>query len=352
MNDEGVLKNLFYKKFVYSFNELYKQAKQQHPAIKKSYVKEWFDKQATVQQTNKPVGKIEFLPIYSDVNYAFQIDLTFFPRYRKQNKNNEVLFTAININTRYAYAYVCETKDMENILEALRKMEKKTIINSITCDKGTEFNNSEFKDYCLKEEIELYFVKSDGHKLGIINRFHRTIKEKMTQYFTANNTVKWIDIIDTLIYNYNHSVNRGIGVEPYKVNAFMEQRIVEKKKEETNLILSKKEEIKIGDFCRIIYDKDMFSDKMTPKYTNKIFEVISIKSNSLVVEDSKGEKYTVKKSNVKIIKHVENNVVLNEQENANQIHRIARQIRRAGVPAENIIEGQQRVRRQRNILDL
>jgi hypothetical protein len=173
----------------------------------------------------------------------------------------------------------------------------------------------------------------------------------MTQYFTANNTVKWIDIIDTLIYNYNHSVNRGIGVAPYKVNAFMEQRIVEKKKNETTLILSKKNDIEIGDFVRIIYDKNQFDDKMTPKYTNKIFEVISIKSNSLVVIDSKGEEYKVKKSNVKIIKHVENNIILNEQENANQIHRIARQIRRAGVPVENIIEGP-RLRRQRNILDL
>jgi hypothetical protein len=351
MTDEEILKNLFYKKFVYSFNELYKQAKQQHPAIKKPYVKEWFDKQAVIQQTNKPVGKKEFLPIYSDVNYAFQIDLTFFPRYKKQNNNNEVLFTAININTRYAYAYVCKTKDMDQILEALKKMEAKTIINSITCDEGTEFKNSEFKDYCQKEDIELYFVKSDGHKLGIINRFHRTIKEKMSQYFTANNTVKWIDIIDTLIYNYNHSVNRGIGIEPYKVNAFMEQRIVEKKKEETVLILSKKNDIKIGDFVRIILEKTIYDDKMTPKFSNKIFEVIRLKSNSLFVTDSKGEEYKVKKSNVKIVKNVENNIVLNEQDNANQIHRIARNIRRAGVPADNIIEGP-RIRRRRDVLDI
>jgi IS30 family transposase len=31
------------------------------------------------------------------------------------------------------------------ILEALKKMEEKTIINSITCDKGSEFTNYEFK---------------------------------------------------------------------------------------------------------------------------------------------------------------------------------------------------------------
>lgn len=47
---------------------------------------------------NNPVkvGNNNYLPIYSDAEYAFQIDLTFFPRYKKQNKNYEVLFTAIN----------------------------------------------------------------------------------------------------------------------------------------------------------------------------------------------------------------------------------------------------------------
>ena len=136
---------------------------------------------------------------------------------------------------------MCKTKDITTILEAFQKMEKKIIINSVTCDDGTEFKNRQFKDYCEKENIQLYFVKSDGHKLGIINRFHRTLKEKMTQYFTANDTVKWIDIIDDLVYNYNHSVNRGIGAAPYQVNSFMEQRIVEKKRDETDLILSRKD---------------------------------------------------------------------------------------------------------------
>ena len=351
MTDEEILKNLFYKKLIFSFNELYKKAKEAHSSITKLYVKDWFDKQQAIQQTNKPVGKKEFLPIYSEVPYSFQMDLTFFPRYKKQNNNNEVLFTAININTRFAFAYVCKTKDMDVILEAFQKMEKKTIINSVTCDEGTEFKNKIFQEYCEKENIQLYFVKSDGHKLGIINRFHRTLKEKMTQYFTANDTVKWIDIIDDLVYNYNHSVNRGIGAAPYQVNSFMEQRIVEKKRDETDLILSKKEEIKVGDFCRIIYEKDLFSDKMTPKYSNKIFEIIKIKSNSLVVQDSKGENYTVKKSNVKIIKDVENNKVLKEQDNANKIHKIARNIKKAGVPIENIIEGP-RVRKKTVKLDL
>ena len=55
----------------------------------------------------------------------------------------------------------------------LKKMEEKTVINSITCDLGSEFNNAIFKKYCSENNITIYFIKDDSHKMGIINRFHK-----------------------------------------------------------------------------------------------------------------------------------------------------------------------------------
>lgn len=338
MDNKQLLINLFYKKLIYSFNELYKKAKEAHPDISKKYVKEWFDNQQTTQMTNKPVGKKEFLPIYSDAQYAFQIDLTFFPRYKKQNNNNTVLFTAININTRFAYAYYSKDKSMPTILNLLKKMESKTIINSITCDEGTEFKNIDFQEFCNKNDIQLYFVKGDGHKLGIINRFHRTLKEKLTQHFTAQDTVNWVDVIDDIIYNYNHSVNRGIGIEPYKVTTFIEQHIIESKKKETDLIDSKEKSINIGDKCRLLVKKELFEDKMTPKYSNKVFTIIGLTKNSVYIEDSKGEQYKIKKRNIKIIKDVENNKELKEQKKANVSHTIDRKLKKVDVDTTNILD--------------
>jgi hypothetical protein len=45
--------------------------------------------------------------------FSFQLDLTFFPRYRKYNNGFYVLFTAININSRFAYAYYGKNKEKE-----------------------------------------------------------------------------------------------------------------------------------------------------------------------------------------------------------------------------------------------
>jgi IS30 family transposase len=237
MNDDDVLNHLYYVKHNYDgVAELYKKARVMHPKITKPFVAEWLKKQQTVQMTTEKVGKKEYLPIFSDKPYAFQIDLTFFPRYKKQNNDYYVLYTAININTRFVYAYYCKNKDSTTILDLLKKQESKTVINSLTMDEGTEFKNKYFQDYCNKNEIEMYFIKNDSHKLGIINRFHRTLKDKLTKYFSAKDTVRWVDVIDDIVYNYNHSVNRGIGMEPYKVNSFIENELVQEKKEITKKI--------------------------------------------------------------------------------------------------------------------
>ena len=340
MNDEEVLNNLFYVKHNYDgVNELYKKAKVIHPSIKKAFVSDWSKKQQSTQMNNEKVKKKVYLPIFSDKPYAFQIDLTFFPRYKKQNDNYYVLYTAININTRFAFAYYCKTKDMTTILDLLKKQEAKTIINSITCDEGTEFKNKEFQDYCSKNEIEMYFVKNDSHKLGIINRFHRTIKDKLTKYFSANDTVRWIDAIDDIIYNYNHSVNRGIGIEPYKVNSFIENELVQDNKEKTKAIEILQIIIKVGDRVRIKKKDELFGDKMKSKYSNTIWEVVKVKSSTLYVKNPKGEEKKVKKDEVRVVTDVENVKSDKVVKQVEKEYKKKMKVLRADVQESNVVEG-------------
>jgi hypothetical protein len=303
MNQTELLNDLYYKQHNYDgIDILYKKAKAFDNTIKKEFVKEWLNKQQNKQITTVKTSKKSFLPIYSETSYSFQIDLTFFPRYKKQNQQYNVLFTAININTRFAYAYYSKDKNMITILNMLKDMEKKTVINAITCDEGTEFNNREFIKYCDENDIELYIVKNDSHKLGIINRFHRTIKDKLTKYFIAKDTVKWIDIIDKIIFNYNHTINKGIGIEPYKVNNFIEHEIILWKRKETELFNNKNEDFNIGDKVRIINKKILFNDKMLPNYSSTVFTVRKVLKNSCILNND----IEVKKSQLLKIKDVDN----------------------------------------------
>ncbi len=93
---DALLDTIYYKEHNYDgVEQLYKKAKQRDKNITKAFVSEWLSKQQNRQQSHRKVGKKVFLPIYSEAPYAFQFDLTFFPRYKKQNGGNYVLFTAI-----------------------------------------------------------------------------------------------------------------------------------------------------------------------------------------------------------------------------------------------------------------
>ena len=90
----------------------------------------------------------------------------------------------------------------------MRKKEFKPIYSD---DSGNEFKNKKCMSWFQDNNIKLFFVVGDSHKLGIINRFHRILKEKILKYFIASGSTRWIDRIDKIIKNYNNTEIRTIG---------------------------------------------------------------------------------------------------------------------------------------------
>ena len=69
----------------------------------------------------------------------------------------------------------------------------------IWVDKGREFCNKD-----VQKLVELYSTESE-EKCCVIERFNITIKERMFKYFSANNTRKFVDVLDLLVDQYNKS---------------------------------------------------------------------------------------------------------------------------------------------------
>ena len=74
-------------------------------------------------------------------------------------------------------------------------------------DRGKEFYN---KDVVL---LELYSTENE-EKSWVIERFNITIKEKIFKYFSANNTRKYIDVLDLLVDQYNNRNHSSIKMTP------------------------------------------------------------------------------------------------------------------------------------------
>ncbi|MBN3300490.1 CNFN protein, partial [Amia calva] len=86
----------------------------------------------------------------------------------------------------------------------------------ILLDKGIEFLNREFQNLLKSHKIH-NFTTGNESKALIVERFNRTIKTKMWRYFTANNTLTYLDRVQE--FNaYNHIYHRSIKMRPVEVN--------------------------------------------------------------------------------------------------------------------------------------
>ena len=79
-----------------------------------------------------------------------------------------------------------KSKDGKSSIDAFRKIltESKRKPEKLQSDAGKEFLNSYLKTFLKKENIILYTVASEL-KASVIERFNRTLKEKMWRNFTA-----------------------------------------------------------------------------------------------------------------------------------------------------------------------
>jgi len=331
MDYEKLLDTIYYKEHNYvGVEPLYRIAKQRDKTITKSFVKEWLNNQSSHQQVIKDTKKKVFKPIYSQSHHSFQIDLTFLDKYKKSNDGNTVLFTAINVNSRFAFVYFGKTKDAKEVVNMLNKFKHNALeIDAISGDLDSAFTSHECKKWFEDNKITTFFYKSDSHKLGKINRFHRTLKEKILTYFTANDNTRWIDVIDKIVKNYNNTINSSTGYTPKEASIpFIQTQIINNAMKKTDAI--EENEINVGDKCRLLKDKKQF-EKMQTKYTNEIYVVIKVKKNTVDIENDYHILNNIKKDNIKIIKNSYNSKSNVNKQSDERDSRIQRRLRKEGI---------------------
>ena len=101
----------------------------------------------------------------------------------KDNKGVNFLLLVIDIFSKYGWIIPLKTKKGETVAEALKTIFRERKPETLWTDKGKEFYNKDVKGL-----IELYSTENE-EKSSIVERWIRTIKEKMWKYFTDNNTI-------------------------------------------------------------------------------------------------------------------------------------------------------------------
>ncbi|KAL4091148.1 hypothetical protein QTP88_025885 [Uroleucon formosanum] len=108
-------------------------------------------------------------------------------------------------------------------------------------------------------------------KACIVERFNRTLKEKMFREFTARGSHEWISILPFLINEYNNSKHRTIGMTPVEADGNPTSVEIKQRK-----IINRKNKFNIGDNVRISTYKGVFTKGYLPIWSTEIFKIVKI----------------------------------------------------------------------------
>ena len=142
---------------------------------------------------------------------------------------------------------------------------KGVAVKNLTTDKGSEFISSTWKKLMKDHNISHFLAdEGDHNKMGMIERFNRTIKLLISKYQSMHKTKKWIDAIQDLVDNYNNTVHSSTGIAPSKVS--LQNRVdIRLKAAVKTYQLDKKKNLNLGDTVRILEKKVVFGKEYRGK---------------------------------------------------------------------------------------
>ena len=198
-----------------------------------------------------------------------------------------LLLLVIDIFSKYGWIIPLKNKEGKTVASALKTVFKERKPEKMWVDKGKEFYNRDVKGL-----IELYSTENE-EKSSVVERWIRTMKEKMWKYFTDNNTNVYIDILPDLVKDYNNTKHSSIKMTPVEASEKENELTVWRNLYPNHLdILHINPKFSVGDKVRISKKKALFEKGYTTRWTEEIFTITKMKRTSPItykIADLNGE---------------------------------------------------------------
>lgn len=287
-------------------------------------VQKWLSQQKTYQYHKPTRQKFPWRKyVARGVNEQWQGDLVEMQHYSRENQGYRYILCVIDIFSRFSYARPLKTKSGPDVAVAIQSIfeECNETPKYLQTDQGLEFYNQHVKSVLEKYNVELFSVYSDK-KAAIVERFQRTLQERMYRAFTYQGNHKWLDLLPKLIESYNHSYHRSIKTMPASVKKENETNVWLKQYSDLKTGDESKVKFKLGDTVRIPKQKTVFTKGYIEKWTEELFTIEAINTKYTPTL------YTLKDMNDKLIRGSFYDYELQHVSNPSELYRIEKVLRR------------------------
>lgn len=206
-----------------------------------------------------------------------QADLIDMQSLSKANQEKKYILIVCDAFTRKCWASALANKTSELVLTEFKNMYSDIgSFERLMTDAGTEFLSKKFTSFLKKHDIG--FTRGNPHAPHV-ERLNRTIQNKLFRYMTENETEKWIDILDDIVFAYNARYHRMIKMSPNDAE----------KEKNKNLVISnlsvyydkaikkrKKPKFKINDIVSIQKLNNVFAKGYHQVFTDHLYKITEV----------------------------------------------------------------------------
>jgi len=161
----------------------------------------------------------------TNINDVWESDLVDVQGLAKYDDDIKYLLTVIDVFSKFLHIIPLKSKTGKTVTTAFQSILKdpkylKLIRRRpvwVRTDRGNEFLNRSFQDMLKREGIQFQICKNPDVKCSVVERAHRTIRDKLYKYFTYKNTYRFIDVLQDFVRGCNASVHSTTGMPPVRV---------------------------------------------------------------------------------------------------------------------------------------
>ncbi|KAF4513977.1 UNVERIFIED_CONTAM: hypothetical protein B566_EDAN018374 [Ephemera danica] len=264
--------------------------------ILRNTIAEWLSSQEAYTRHKPVIRKFKRRYYYASRDKElWQCDLCDMRSLSRENDGYNYLLTCIDIFSKFAYIRPLTDKKPRSVISALRDIFETAKPEKLNTDKGSEFTAKSVQNFLHENDVNFYTTQDPTVKAAIIERFNRSLKERMWRYFTHKQTHRYIDHLNDFVASYNNAYHKSIRMKPEQVN---ENNLYEVW---TNLYGDKKLGDKTkplystGDYVLVAKEKGTFSKGYEPGWREEIFRIKRVQRGNPVtytIEDLLGEEIT------------------------------------------------------------
>jgi hypothetical protein len=164
-----------------------------------------------------------------------------------------------------------KNKTVKEVVNSITKMFDERQPQSICTDRGKEWSGA-FQDMLKRRGVRHFYAQGSTH-CAVVERFIRTLRGKIARYRYKNNTDRYIDFLQRLVHDYNHTFHSSIKMRPVDVNKDNDHLALDNLRSKRKIVKKKPFEYKVGDLVRMSGAKHPFRREFFQRWSEEVFNV-------------------------------------------------------------------------------